>query len=127
MDARTLARGLGWFSVALGVTELVAPGRISRFLGLRDHRALIRSFGVRELGAGAGLLLGARMAPWLWARVAGDVVDLGSLAAAHRASPKPRAVEAALAGVAAVTALDVAAASRLRQKRGWLEKRGWLH
>jgi hypothetical protein len=33
MNARRLARGLGWFSIGLGFAELVAPGRISRRLG----------------------------------------------------------------------------------------------
>jgi hypothetical protein len=113
--AMTVARGLGWFSLALGAAELLAPGRISRFLGLRDHHALIRSYGLREIGSGAGLLLGARMAPWLWARVAGDAVDLGSLAAARGESRRPRALNAALASVAAVTALDVATGLRAQR------------
>lgn len=115
MDVRTVARGLGWFSLALGAAELLAPGRISKYLGLRNHDGLIRSYGVRELGAGAGLLLGTRMAPWLWARVAGDAVDLGSLAAARSESRRPRAVDAALASVAAVTALDVATGLRAQR------------
>jgi hypothetical protein len=121
MDMRNIARGLGWFSLALGAAELLAPRRLSGMLGLDDHSVLIRSYGLREIGAGIGLLMAARPAPWLWARVAGDALDLGSLGAARRSTPRAGAMNAAIAGVAAVTALDIAAASRLRQrKRNWL-------
>jgi hypothetical protein len=112
MRGRTLARGLGWASLALGAAELVLPGRISGLLGVRRHDALIRGFGLREIAAGLGLLATARATPWLWARVAGDALDLAALAAARRQTRRPSSVDAALAGVAAVTALDVAAAAR---------------
>jgi hypothetical protein len=118
MDMRGVARGLGWFSLALGAAELFAPRRISRMLGLGDSKSLIRGYGLREIGAGTGLLFGSRPAPWLWARVAGDALDLGTLGAARRRSLHPRAVDAALASIAAVTALDVAAARRLQNGRG---------
>jgi len=111
MNVRRVARGLGWFSIALGAIELVAPGRIARALGVGPRDRLIRSYGLREVAAGVGLLLAARPGPWLWARVAGDLVDLGTLAAARRRTLSTGAVDAALAGVAAVTALDVAAAA----------------
>jgi hypothetical protein len=114
MNLRTVARCLGWFSLALGAAELIAPGRISRLLGVRKHDGLIRSYGIREVAAGLGLLMASQPTPWLWARVAGDAVDLGTLGAARRRSPRTGAVDLALASVAAVTALDVAAAAGLR-------------
>ena len=51
-----LARALGWFSIGLGVTELVAPGQIARTLGLEGKEGLIRAYGARELAhqLGAG-------------------------------------------------------------------------
>jgi hypothetical protein len=102
-------------SLALGAAELLAPRRISRMLRVRgDHRRLIRSYGLREIGAGMGLLLGSRPAPWLWARAAGDVIDLGTLSAARRASRRKAALNGAMAAIAAVTAVDVAAAARAR-------------
>jgi hypothetical protein len=116
MQRRRIDRGLGWFSLALGTAELVAPRRIARMLGVRERNGLIRSYGLREVAAGLGLLGSARSSPWLWARVAGDAVDLGTLAAARRRSARPSAVGAALAGVAAVTALDLAAAGRRRRE-----------
>jgi hypothetical protein len=109
---RRIARGLGWFSLALGAAELVAPNRVARLLGVRQRNGLIRGYGLREIAAGVGLLSSARKAPWLWTRVAGDALDLGTLAAAKRRARRPLAVGAALAGVAAVTAIDLAAAAR---------------
>jgi hypothetical protein len=113
MNARSLIRALGWFSLALGAAELVAPRRISRTLRVGGHDGLIRSYGLREIAAGLGLLLASRPGPWLWARVAGDVLDLGTLGAARRSGRRTGAVDAALASVAAVTAIDVAAAASL--------------
>ena len=112
MDRRRIARALGWASLALGAAEVVMPGRIGRLLGVRGRSGWIRGFGVREIVAGLGLLGGARATPWLWARVAGDALDLGALAAARRTSARTSAVDTALAGVAAVTAVDVATATR---------------
>lgn len=114
MELRRIARGLGWFSVALGAAEVIAPGRLGRLLGVRGHERLIRSFGAREITSGLGLLGSSRASPWLWARVAGDALDLGALAAAGRRGRRPSASGAALAGVAAITALDWAAARRSR-------------
>jgi len=107
MDQKKIARALGWFSIALGVTELVAPKQLCRLLGIDDHAKLIRTFGVREIGAGLGLLIAQeRLAPWLWARVAGDALDLGALALGFRETPRKAALGSAIASVAAVTAVD---------------------
>ena len=32
-----LARGLGWFSITLGVAEVTAPGRLARVLGMEGY------------------------------------------------------------------------------------------
>jgi hypothetical protein len=108
---KTLAKGLGWFSVGLGALELVAPGTIERMLGIGSRKTLLRSYGVRELAAGIGLLTQSKSAPWLWARVAGDAVDLTSLALAFRSPDRKVAgITTALASVAGITALDTYAA-----------------
>ena len=41
------ARFLGWFSIGLGVAELIAPGALNRSLGMREHNSLVRAFGLR--------------------------------------------------------------------------------
>jgi hypothetical protein len=113
-DGRMLADFLGWFSVGLGAAELLIPGRLERFLGVEDRAGLIRGYGVRELAAGAGILGNHRPAGWLWARVAGDVLDLATLATALAPrNRKHRNVLLAMGAVVGVTALDVLCARQL--------------
>jgi hypothetical protein len=78
--AHTLAQGLGWFSIGLGVAELVAPDRLARFLGMEQRTDLIRFYGAREITTGVGILTQGDPTPWLWGRVGGDIVDLATLA-----------------------------------------------
>src|ERR1041385_5983308 len=52
-SAKRLAKGLGWFSVGLGLAELLAPRAIANISGVSNtHTGLIRLYGARELGAG---------------------------------------------------------------------------
>ncbi|MBB6098504.1 putative membrane protein [Deinobacterium chartae] len=108
-----LARALGWFSIALGSAEVLAPGSLERFLGVRDRSGLLRSYGLRELTAGVGLLTRSRPTLWVWSRVAGDALDLATLAALMPNSRKPGNVAGALGFVAAVTVVDILCALNL--------------
>ncbi len=121
-DPQKLARGLGWFSIGLGAAELLAPRAISRLVGARNSRRLVRAWGAREMAAGIGILTATRPAPWLWARVAGDALDLTSLGGTL-ASPKAERGRTifGIASVAGVTALDVMCA---REVRGAQWRRG---
>lgn len=111
-----LARGLGWFSLGLGVAEVIAPGSIARLVGARNHEWLTRSYGLRELAAGAGILSNRKPAAWLWSRVAGDIVDLTSLGLALKSRRnKRRRTLFGIASVAGVTALDVKCALHMTQ------------
>src|SRR3954451_12579355 len=88
LTGERLAPALGWFSVGLGVAQLVAPGWLSNLIGVQDSddtRTLQRVVGVRELMAGVGIFTAERPERWLWARVAGDVMDLVLLGAAFNA------------------------------------------
>ena len=115
--AGTLARQLGWFSIALGAVELLAARQLTRTLGLRGQERLIQAYGVREIVKGVGILTSEDPAPWLWGRVAGDALDLGTLAVGYRSSPKRGHVAIAMAKVAAVTALDLMCAKQLSATR----------
>ena len=100
-DAERIARGLGWFSYGLGLVQIGLPGALSRIIGVPDtgrSRALQRAVGLREVSAGTGIFARPRAAEWLWARVAGDVMDLGLLGAALTS---PRARKGQIAGAAA--------------------------
>ena len=112
-----LSRGLGWFSVGLGLTEIAAPRVLARAIGIDDSGltgATIRAMGARELLNGLGILARPRRALPLWARVAGDAIDLALLGKvmANPENSRSRALFAT-ANVLAVTALDVMAARTL--------------
>ncbi len=108
MNLQTAAKALGWFSIGLGLTEVIAAERMDGFFGMEGKSGLIRFYGIREIGAGVGLLTQPRPAPWLWGRVGGDGLDLATLASALKAiNPQRRHVAAALAAVAGITILDI--------------------
>jgi uncharacterized membrane protein len=113
------AHGLGWFSVGLGLTELLAPRTLGRVIGVGYgplKGTTLRAFGLREIAAGVGLLSRRRPAAWMWARIAGDLIDLASLGAALRGRGRGRhraRVAGAIGAVLGVTALDFITARRL--------------
>jgi len=112
-----LARGLGWFSVGLGLAEVLAPRRMARAIGAPVRPALFRVMGMREIASGVGILSRPRPAGWLWSRVAGDVLDLALLAgAAESPRAERRRIGVATGAVAGVTVLDVVASRRLTRK-----------
>jgi len=119
-DARAhgLARALGWVSIGLGVLELVRPREVARSAGMVAADPLVRGYGVRELATGAALLASARAEPWLWARVAGDVVDIATVSAGLLNRPQAvRRGAGALLTLVAVTAVDIACAAALGRER----------
>lgn len=105
------AKGLGWFSIGLGLSEIFAPREVARLIGVKNRPAIFIALGVRELLSGIGILSARRPAGWLWSRVAGDVMDLSLLGVAftERGSGKER-VEGAAASVAGVMIADVVCA-----------------
>jgi hypothetical protein len=105
-----LARALGWFSIGLGLTELLAPRALTRALGMEGSEALVRAYGMREIGAGI-MTLSPDKGLGLQSRVAGDALDIATLLAGLRAdNPKRDNVMIALAMVVGVTLLDIAGA-----------------
>jgi uncharacterized membrane protein len=131
-SAETLAVGLGWFSIALGVAELAAPYSVARFIGVAPTEQTIttlRASGAREVGNGMAILAQPDRATWLWSRAAGDALDLASLGAAPT-TDRGRATLAA-AAVLGVAALDVLCARKLSERADGHEysdrraARGW--
>jgi hypothetical protein len=113
MNYRSISRGLGWFSIALGATELLGSRRITRALGAEGGESVVKAFGAREMAAGAGLLQAPAHAIRMWGRVAGDALDLGALALVARRSNRYRALAGAAAFVAGATLLDTIVARGL--------------
>lgn len=114
-----LVRGLGWFSIGLGLAELLAPRAVCRFIGARPRTGLVRLLGMRELASGVGLLTQPDKSPWLKSRVAGDAMDLGLLGLAFLDEDSNAGQLAlATATVASVTALDVLATREMTDQAG---------
>ena len=118
-NEQQLACSLGWFSIGLGLTEVLAPRALERFLGIKHQGLLIRLMGLREIASGVGILSQSRPTRWLWARVGGDVLDIAGLGLVlDSATAKPANIAVAAAAVAGVTALDVCCAQELSRIDG---------
>ncbi|WP_114943879.1 hypothetical protein [Microvirga calopogonii] len=105
--ADRLAKALGWYSIGLGLAELIAPERFTRALGMEGKEGLVRAYGVRELGHGI-VSLSPDKHVGLWSRVAGDGLDIATLMTAMRHdNPKRDNAKIALAAVLGVTLLDI--------------------
>ena len=120
VDEQQLARGLGWFSLGLGLAELLAPRGVGRIAGVRGSTGLIRLMGLREIAHGLAIFSqGKRPAEAVWARVVGDGLDLACLGAAFASPDNDKGRLAfATANVLAVTALDVLCAQQLSANDG---------
>jgi len=107
-------RMLGWASFGLGAVELFAPRAVTRWLGMEGREGLIRAYGAREVAAGV-LCLSTNNDVGAMSRVAGDALDLATLASAYRDdNPKKRNVGWAMAAVAAIAIADAVAAASIR-------------
>lgn len=113
--AMRASRMLGWVSFAIGATELLAPKKVARAVGMpEDRTGLLRAYGAREMLAGVGAH-SVYPVPALWSRVAGDLLDLGTLAVAARRPEggRDRGAWIAMAAVAGITLIDAIVASRI--------------
>jgi hypothetical protein len=109
----TMGKKLGWFSIGLGVAELLAPRQITRVLGMEGKEGLVRAFGVREIGHGI-TCLSVDETMGVWSRVAGDTLDIATLLTAYNDdNPKKHNVAGALVAVAGITILDLWTAQAL--------------
>ena len=103
-----LARGLGWLSLGIGVAQLLAPRAVARLTGVPLPSALTRLYGAREVACGLGLLSEQEPTSWVQARIAGDALDLATVAAGLLMPGAARRRVLIAAGVvAAVTAVDL--------------------
>ena len=121
VTAKRVGLGLGYFSIALGLIEVAAPGRLARLLGLEGSKAARNTlfvFGLRELAAGGMLLRGPAVSTNVWNRVVGDAMDAGALGLAFRNSTRKGAVAGALAFVGGAMVADWLTARALDGETG---------
>jgi hypothetical protein len=120
-----MAKGLGLFSIALGLTEVLAPGQLGEAIGVSNrYRRLLPALGAREIAHGLGIMNQAKPTTAVWTRVGGDVLDLAYLGAAFmgKDTNKRRLAGAALA-VLGVGVIDLMCAQRLSSSH-WSERDG---
>src|SRR5260370_9335550 len=100
-SAMAVARGRGWFSIGLGLTEMVMPRMLTEQMGMQGKESLLRFYGAREMAAGIGILMSDNPGPWIWGRVAGDELDRATLATGlDKQNPRKGNFAIALAAVA---------------------------
>jgi uncharacterized membrane protein len=113
------ARGLGWFSLGLGLAEVAAPDQLAGLIGVRrcaSNRQMIRAMGLREIANGLGILARPRSSRLVGLRVIGDLVDLALLRSASTTrGSRPARLKGAIAAVAGITALDALVTRYLRR------------
>jgi hypothetical protein len=104
--AEPLARAYGWLSIAVGLAERVAPGAVSRSLGLEERRAPVRASGLREILDESSLVQAGRQMA-LGGRVASDLLDMAEVAPILLARTGARRDAAiALAALGGIALLD---------------------
>lgn len=119
MTDKEVARGLGWASIGIGLSEIAAPHGVERMLGISNgqNTGILRVLGVREILTGVDILSHRDPTPGVWARVVGDALDGVLMTAAGRKTRNPSGFGTALMMVLGITALDVIFALRLSRDR----------
>ena len=110
--ADVMARALGWFSIALGATEILFPNVIKSSTGAPGPDGLYSAYGWREVITGALILSSSAPATAVWLRVAGDALDLATMAPAMaRSNPYRKSAKGAFMFLIGATVLDLVVAS----------------
>lgn len=79
MDLKTVARTVGWTSLASGLAMMIAPRTMAKTYGLFQNRPLVRLLGLRDVVIGAGILQGDD-SRWMRYRIASDAADTALIA-----------------------------------------------
>ena len=116
-QARTLARGRGWFSLALGAAALIGVRPLCTSTDRPRIALMAGAYGLISVVNGAGLVYSAQPRPWIWARVGGDLIDLAIVALAVRNRSTRSVGLTALVALVATTAMDVACARSLSKPK----------
>ena len=120
-----MAKGIGLFSIALGMAEVLMPGQMAGLIGVSDrYRKFLPLLGAREIAHGVGIMSSAKPTTAVWTRVGGDVLDLAYLGAAFMShDTNKRRLTGATLAVLGVGVLDLVCAQRLSSDR-WSENDG---
>jgi hypothetical protein len=106
----------GYATLAIGAVLVVAPRLVTGAVGLDGQEAAVRAIGVSDLVLVPGLLRGSPRWPWMLTRAVFNLGDAAYLQRVANRSSTPAALTAGAAAMAALTALDGAAALALRPR-----------
>ena len=120
-----MAKGIGMFSIALGLAEVLAPAKMGELIGVSDrYRTFLPLLGIREIAHGIGIMSQTKPTESVWSRVAGDALDLAFLGSAFAGKENnKRRLTGATIAVLGVTALDIMCATAL-SKQDWSDTDG---
>jgi len=112
------AKSLGWCTLALGAVEVIAPQRVANLAGINLRPSVVRLCGVGKIVGGMALLGSKKPAKWLWAKVAGDLLDLAVVGSAPSSSARSaRSLRAvATSSIVGATVIDTMLAIRNSRK-----------
>jgi hypothetical protein len=110
---------LGWASIAVGLTEILAPRHLEKTMGIGNGQTtgILRVLGVREIMHGVDLLSHKDPTPGVWARVFGDLLDGALIGAAATQTKKPGGLATILAAVTPLVLADMLFAPRLSKDK----------
>ena len=113
------AECLGWTSIAIGLTEILAPKQLEKTMGVGNGQVtgILRVLGVREIMHGVDILAHKDPTPGVWSRVFGDVLDGVLLGAAATRTKNPGGLAAIFAAVTPVVVADLIFAPRLSKDK----------
>ena len=116
---RQAAQCLGWTSIAIGLTEILAPNSSRKRWGWATGRrpASCAVLGVREIMHGIDILAHEDPTPGVWSRVFGDLLDSLLLGAAATRTKNPGGLAAIFAAVTPVVLADLILAPRLSKDK----------
>ena len=115
-NAERLSHRLGWISLGIGLAGLFAPRQVAKLIGARPSNDLVRSIrlvAIREMAVGAIIFARPGRAWPIWARVAGDAVDLTLMSQAADDLDARRRLVWATGAAAGLTAVDIGCATSL--------------
>jgi len=113
------AQCLGWTSIAIGLTEILAPRQLEKTMGVGNGQVtgILRVLGVREIMHGVDILAHNDPTPGVWSRVFGDLLDGVLLGAAATRAKKPGGLAAVFAAVTPLVIADMIFAPRLSKDK----------
>jgi hypothetical protein len=109
----TASLGLGLFSLALGVSEVLIARRIAALLKAEGRERTIRGAGAQSIRAGIGLLRAPQQGARAWDGAGGGLMYLAALGQVVARRPRNMAAWSAIALVGAATVGELVLARAL--------------